>query len=505
MTRPRTPPAAMAAADTPAQPTGTAGYSHPVGAGAPPEVLAEAAKWVQVGRALAIEQFPYLDLALSSMIPVAVVGLGTVATDKRWRFYYDPQRVMAEPEGRRRKLLVSDWIHEVGHHLRDHASRWEQMGHPAALHSTYNTAGDAIINADAAEMGLLILPTDVTFDRLPGELDRGMTTEQIYARLVADLPPDPGQPAGEGVPVPVPDCGSGAGGPQRPWERPSGDSPADDTAGGAAEGPAADGSVDEGRGELIRQETAAQIQQHARSQGSGHLPHGLREWSKQYLQPSVDWRQELRSAVSRTLGRAAGRFDYTWQRPARRRIPGYTTPGMAAPEPPTAAVVVDTSGSMSPDDLAQAIADIASLSRAAGSGSHRAPVRVIPCDTSVGEVQPVRTPADIRRLQLTGGGGTNMEAGLNRAAELRPTPQVVVTITDGYTPWPDQPPAQTRHTPHIAVIVRTADAPAPSGAPDWMHVIDAPIGGGTSGVRRGRGGRGRGGSTRPRGSGSAGR
>jgi hypothetical protein len=57
-----------------------------------------------------------------------------------------------------------------------------------------------------------------------------------------------------------------------------------------------------------------------------------------------------------------------------------------------------------------------------------------------------------------------MGAGLAAAAELRPRPDVIVVLTDGYTPWPARPPAGTR------VVVGLLD---PGGSvPSWApHVL----------------------------------
>lgn len=433
---------------------------------------ADARAWVQAGRASAIERLPYLDVALSSMIPVAVVGLGTVATDLRWRFYYDPGRVHAIPDDDRLEVMVSDWVHEVGHLLRDHAQRWHDLGEPRQNHPVFNRAGDALINKDLADLRLRILPTDVTFDRLPtaAGVDPAMPTEEIYRRLLQSCPP----PAGSGLPpeghqsgptVPAPsDCGSGAGGDRRPWEL-----PIDDTPGGS--GVLDDGSVDGGRADLIRHETAEQIRSHVRTHGSAAIPHRLRAWAESVLDPIVDWRRELRAAVSRGLSRAAGRADYSWSRPPRRRVPGYTTPGMAAPEPPRVAVVVDTSGSMSPDDLAQCIADIAALTRSVGGVAGGTPVSVIPCDLEAGPVSRVRGRADVRELQLTGGGGTDMRVGLRVASELSPRPDVIVTLTDGFTPWPDEPLAGAPRARYIAVVVADEHEEIPGHVPPYIHTI----------------------------------
>ena len=45
-----------------------------------------------------------------------------------------------------------------------------------------------------------------------------------------------------------------------------------------------------------------------------------------------------------------------------------------------------------------------------------------------------------RDVELLGGGGTDMGAGLAKAAELRPRPDLIIVLTDGYTPWPSAPP-----------------------------------------------------------------
>jgi len=86
---------------------------------------------------------------------------------------------------------------------------------------------------------------------------------------------------------------------------------------------------------------------------------------------------------------------------------------------------------------------------------------VLACDTAVAAAQRVSTA---RQVQLTGGGGTDMGTGIAAAVALRPRPAVTVVLTDGYTPWPAQPPKGTR----VVVGLLGLEAPA---APEWARSV----------------------------------
>jgi predicted metal-dependent peptidase len=92
-------------------------------------------------------------------------------------------------------------------------------------------------------------------------------------------------------------------------------------------------------------------------------------------------------------------------------------------------------------------------------------VAVYACDSAVAEVQRVWRAKDAK---LIGGGGTDMRVGIKAAATATPKPQLIVVLTDGYTPWPAHPPAGIMvvvgllHRPHEQV-------PAP---PPWAQRID---------------------------------
>jgi predicted metal-dependent peptidase len=129
---------------------------------------------------------------------------------------------------------------------------------------------------------------------------------------------------------------------------------------------------------------------------------------------------------------------------------------------PELAVVCDTSGSMSEELLAMALAEVEGLLRALGMARQ---LRVLACDAAAGPAQRVSAA---RQVTLTGGGGTNMGAGLAAAYALRPRPAVTVVLTDGYTPWPDAAPKGMR----VVAGLLGDDAPE---APRWARAVRVPF------------------------------
>lgn len=128
---------------------------------------------------------------------------------------------------------------------------------------------------------------------------------------------------------------------------------------------------------------------------------------------------------------------------------------------PEVAVVCDTSGSMTDDLLGAALAEVEGLLHSLGLARQ---ARVLACATAVGAAQRVTSA---RQVELVGGGGTNMGAGIAAAADLRPRPAVTVVLTDRFTPWPDEPPRGIR------VVVGLLGDEAPE-APGWARTVRVP-------------------------------
>ena len=159
------------------------------------------------------------------------------------------------------------------------------------------------------------------------------------------------------------------------------------------------------------------------------------------------------------------KIDYTYQRVNRRQsvLKPIILPALGGDLEANIAVVIDTSGSMSGKMIGQGIAEIMEL-----LDTFRLPVQVIPCDAKAYAKLDIITTSDrFKMKELQGGGGTNMNKGIEAALDLRPRPDLILVLTDGYTPWPNTIPAiptifgiihaQSREFPHPPMPPWTAE------------------------------------------------
>ncbi|MCS6817150.1 MAG: VWA-like domain-containing protein [Blastocatellia bacterium] len=483
---------------------------------------------VRMARAYAAEQVPWLAPALYAARLVLTESCpGLAAVDEGMRVYFNP-RMVAElvGEGDHWKEAMPElgfvWFHEIAHRLREHSERAREKKAQAKL---WNVAGDLEIN-DAALSGLELpqrfpgpaprqfgLPegklAEFYYDRLQeksreerekrkapsdsttggegelmsggqgalseeesesgsseeSELDLSSATggaadEQASASEQHERESSAGrskasaddqeatleQPEGSHSL----DEGSGAHGERRSWELPQDD----------ASAPA----LSEVEQDVIRRSVAEAIVQH---KDRGDVPAGWMRWAEQVLAPRVDWREVLKRRMRGAIVRGTGqRVDYSFDRPHRRAsaYAPFLPPSLRGDFLPRVACVVDTSGSISERELAQALAEVRAVLE-----SLRTPITVIPCDAVPYEAIEIFTRSDLlsRCRGLPGGGGTDMVAGIEAALSLQPTPDVVLVLTDGYTPYPVQP---YRVPVLFGLFVRRSerDVPLPP-IPPWRH------------------------------------
>ena len=447
-------------------------------------------------RLWAANRFPYLASALFATSVIERRGLGGdgVAVDATWRLYVDPDAAAEWTVPDLGTLLV----HHTGHLIRDHAGRAETLGVTEATAERWSTVADAELNDDLADVGLTMPGQNI----LPEDLghERGRLAEEYYAReraederqpdgddAGADPPNDREGDDGEGggptppkpdpkakskgkskpkpddapapsAPPPKPrsDHGSGAHNQPRDWEDP----------GDGDDGSPPPQGLSNHERDLLRAQTAQQLLDAVRT-GQGNVPANWRRWAEELLAPTVDWRRALAAEVRRGVQHVAGAVDYSYRRPSRRAStsPTIVLPALEKPVPEVA-VVCDTSGSMGERQLARVLGEVEGLLDSIGLRSSG--VRVLAVDAAV---HAVRRVSSARQVELIGGGGTDMGRGITAAAALKPRPSVLVVLTDGLTPWPDEAPRGMRVIIGLLTGVAAGGRTSRPRTPSWARVV----------------------------------
>jgi predicted metal-dependent peptidase len=389
-------------------------------------------------RLRASELQPFLAIALYALSPQSSPGLGTFAVDERWRLYIDPVMLQRWTVAECAGVL----LHEAGHVIRDHAGRARVLRVDGRTKLPWNYAADAEINDDLRADKVTLPGKPVLPETL--KLPRHKAAEFYYGRIVDREPPLP----------PLPDCGSGCHGVDE--ERLL-------AGAGVGIGAAAKG-LDPSEVMLLRKRVAEEVLRLAATSGKGPGKDagGWTRWAEALLHPQIDWRRLLTATIRGSISAIRGASDYSYSRPSRRRVEGIVLPALQRPLP-TVAVVIDTSGSVNDAQLSAAWTEVHGCLRSLGV--RRDLMRVYAVDVDVVEIKNVAA----RSAPLAGGGGTDMRAGISTALRATPRPDLVVVLTDGYTPWPERSPR-----PRVVVGLLEGELPAPP-TPSWATTIAIPM------------------------------
>lgn len=459
------------------------------------------------------EYFPYISPYVYSLTPVEKPGLGTMAVDKYGRMYYDPEwsKTLTLEQGG--YVVVHEAVHLILRHCHRAPGILGDNPTPLERH-IYNVAVDCVVWEFMEAVKDLAPPGGVTLPALQAiypEIKPGMTAEELYWIMTQTKetedenedtePGDDGEGADTDGPGDEGDSSEGdnpgnpgsesddAGSehdPDGPGDQ-DGNDPDDGRGTGDIDGPhptnkfkvtqssASDGIPNdyedepdptwEAFQEANLLEACEKKIEELEEDGEwlrtrGTIPAGLKRHIKSLLRPQPDPWKSLQSCVARVLSNSRGNPDLTYQRQSRRQAGMPEGVRLKGPEKrmPKAAVVVDTSGSMTAGCLAKALTVIKQGLKAIGE------VPVITCDAAIGQDMVMRSVHD--DFVFVGGGGTDMRLPLAYAEE-KYKPDVVVIVTDTYTPWPDKPmkarlivaATQNGDVPEWAIKVRIPDSP----------------------------------------------
>jgi predicted metal-dependent peptidase len=285
-----------------------------------------------------------------------------------------------------------------------------------------NYAQDYIINDWLVQSGLRDMPTG---GLLNPQYGMNEVADEVYCKLPDPPPPPPPPPRGNGQP-----CDGDDGTTQEGFDvhlPQAGDPPT---------------KADVQRA-LKSAESVAKSQGQYNS-GMGRLVDGICE-------PQVDWAEQIRLSVSQT----AGKDDYTWARPNRKRLvvaPHVYLPGTCSHKAGVVVLVEDSSGSVSDRELKHYRGEMAAIVDELNPEE----TWISDCSTRCPEFLPVESADDVIEYQPRESGGTFMPDIFRQVEEQGVTPDVVVICTDGYTDFGEAPP-------YDVIWVMTTDREAPYG------------------------------------------
>jgi len=293
---------------------------------------------------------------------------------------------------------------------------------------TWNKAGDYAINSILEEAGFK-LPAK----RLLDPTYNGKAAEQIY-NAIYNVPgeeeteqkkpqpkPDPNgdqQGAGQGnSPVPGPNPG------QTPAPNPAPPPPNPD--------PGQCGEIrdypDPSPAGIAQQEQQQKIttqQALTLAKRQGKAPGDLERLIKELLDPVIPWKEVLARFIDQ-----AARNDYTWTIPNPRYIQqGLYLPSLKSQEIGNILLAIDTSGSIEQRDLDEMTSEIYGITKA----YHNTTLTVLFCDTKIqGEPLTITDEADLEKIKIRGGGGTDFRPPFQYAEDNELAPAALIYLTDG--------------------------------------------------------------------------
>jgi predicted metal-dependent peptidase len=320
----------------------------------------------------------------------------TAATDGR-NFYYNTRFI----EMLRPKEIEFLFGHEVLHCVYDHFGRRGDRDP-----QLWNIANDFCVNGDLVKhnVGEKITSVPCLYDR---KYD-GMSSEEVYDQLYEKATKI--------------DIGSLL------------DQMIDEHLDGEGDG---DGEGDEegrGRPKLTAEEKQAikdeikeaMLAAAATVDGAGNLPAGVKRLIQQLTEPQMNWREILRMNLESTI-----KADYTWMRASRK---GWhmdaVMPGQKPDEMIDIAVMLDASGSISPDMLRDFLSEIQGIMDSFPSYK----IHVVTFDTDC--YNPAQYDSDnldsMIDYEVSGGGGTDFDCIFTYLKDQEITPRRLIVFTDGY-------------------------------------------------------------------------
>lgn len=334
----------------------------------------------------------------------------TLATDGK-NFYYNSAFVLSLKSIDK---VVFGFAHEVLHCIYDHIARTGSRNKQLS-----NIAQDFVINADLVQhkVGDKIDEIDIIYDAKY----YGWAWEAVYDELmknakqinIADLADmllddhldeQPGDGEGEGNG----DKGDGVS-----TKKPI---------------------LSKEERDRIKDEFREAILQAAQGAKPGSLPSGVERLVRNLTAPKMDWRSLITMKIP-----SLAKNDYSYQRPNKKyQFSGIVMPGLQREEAIDVCVAIDTSGSISQQQLEEVLSEVVGLMEMYEEFT----LRIWQFDTQVYgyETFTKDTASDMMSYQIKGGGGTSFQCNWDFMKAETIEPKLFIMFTDGesYDGWGEE-------------------------------------------------------------------
>lgn len=404
-----------------------------------------------------LQQTPFFGNLIIRLEPKPVAWCPTIATDGR-KLYYNREFIKALT----RNELKFVFCHEVLHLAFDHLGR-KQGRDP----DVWGMASDYLVNSILKKQSIGEMPPTALYS---DKYNDSMTTEEIYEDLMKNsveiketidqhLKFDGTDGDGEGEDG---EDGDGNGSPKTASARIVG-------------GPDGPPVLSEEEQQRIKNDLRTAMIQASQSCKAGDIPAGVARLINELTNPVMDWRALLENHI-----KSAVKGDYTFARPSKRSwtlgLGSYSQysrpilPSQDFEDTISAAVVIDTSGSMTNEMIRDILSEIKGIMEE--FSDFKLTIWTFDCNIYNPVVFTPENIDDILTYDARGGGGTDFEInwafmkdpaafGFDEMEEF--VPERLVFFTDGYPCGHWCPPGDEEYCDTLWVLHGTKSIKAPFG------------------------------------------
>jgi predicted metal-dependent peptidase len=356
---------------------------------------------LSMARLRAGELAPYMSSILYLMIPTEDKRCPTMGITQKCVLFYSPEFVEEKTVNELSIVL----LHEAMHIYQDHWSRMD-----GRKHDLWNISADCEVDDDLERIDFL--PEGMLVPQKFG-LPPNKPAEWYYTKILENA-----------IEIPCPN------------DMIMGDS--DDSNPGDSDQKTQDGNNQQNEPTSGRTQSEIEAARTSTSEAikqQGDVPGGLlRMAEKLTAPPLLDWKTELTAATVNSVATTKyGMSDYSFGRPNKRHQKSKILFPSMITHLPKVGVLIDTSGSMSEEDVGAGLAQIRHILSNLGSEVYLAVV-----DCSLQYFGRAKTVAEIT-TKLKGGGGTDLRPGFDKLTEVKC--DVIIAVSDCYASFPEKQPA----------------------------------------------------------------